>query len=116
MSFSTGDIVAVATLVLAIVGGLSVYLNGLRSGSGKVSTSEAGQLWQQTQGIIDNLQEELTREQARTAKAEEQRDKLLDLQKDETRPLIEAISASQKNVLDLLTRLTERIERRENLP
>jgi hypothetical protein len=95
----------IVTVAIALSSGLSTYLVGRRSGSGRVGTSQADDLWQQTQAMITSMQR-------RAERAEDQRDKLMDLQEQQTMPMLEAINQSQKHVLGLLTELAGRMDKR----
>ncbi|SRR6266567_4097721 len=94
----------IVTVAIALSSGLATVLTSRRIGSGRVSTSQADDLWQQTQAMLASMQR-------RAERAEDQRDKLMDLQEQQTMPVLEAISQSQKHVLGLLTELAGRMEK-----
>ena len=93
----------VIPLVVAISTGIITYLVSRRTSSGRIATSEASQLWEQTRAIIDDLREAKDR-------AENQRDKLLELQRESTHPALEAISISQQHVLEVLSETLKTLE------
>jgi hypothetical protein len=69
-----GTLAAVVTIAVAVTGGVSTLIGqwlARRAASGRVATSEAAILWQQSQDIRTMLLTEKTR-------AEDQRDKLID--------------------------------------
>jgi len=85
----------VIPILVALVTGSITYLVARRNTSGQIKTSEAADLWEQTRAIMDDLR-------AAKERAEDQRDRLLELQRESTQPALEAISLSQKHVLELL--------------
>lgn len=92
-----GVVVATASVTS---GGLVAWINTRRRNSGKIETSEASVLWQQSQ----KMREELTR---RAERAEDQRDRLLSSYSTELIPMISSISKNQslltESVSDVLT-------------
>lgn len=71
---NVGDLAAVIAVAVAVTGGVSTLISqwlARRAASGRVATSEAAILWQQSQDIRAMLLSEKVR-------AEEQRDKLID--------------------------------------
>ena len=86
---------AIIPIVVALMTGLITYFVTRRTSSGQIKTSEAADLWEQTRAIIGDLR-------AAKERAEDQRDKLLELQRESTHPALEAISISQKHVLEIL--------------
>lgn len=90
-----GVIIPVA---IALGTAMSQYLVHRRTSAGQIDTSEAAQLWTQTQAMLTSLQRDKER-------AEDQRDRLIDLQEHQLTPALEAITQSQQHVLGLLTEL-----------
>ena len=86
---SSSDLLTVlAAVVVVLVGaatGLATYLNSRRSGSGKVATSEAAVLWQQSQDMRAMLLTEKER-------AEEQRDKLIAAYTEQVLPVLSSVN------------------------
>jgi hypothetical protein len=68
-----------------------------------VETSEASVLWQQSQAMVEGLRRDKER-------AEDQRDRLLDLQETQMMPALEAITKSQQHVLGILAELSGQSE------
>lgn len=103
---SVGDMAAVVTIAVAVSGGLTAAVNSWmarRRASGRVSTSEASVLWQQSQEMRAMLLTEKTR-------AEDQRDKLIAAYTDqvlpaltETREVLRSLTANTAEILRLLT-------------
>jgi hypothetical protein len=87
-----GVIIPVA---IAMGTAMSQYLIHRRTESGQIGTSQADALWAQTQAMIASLQRDKER-------AEDQRDKLIDLQERQLTPALEALTQSQQHVLGLL--------------
>ena len=107
------DLTAIATLVLALVIGLSSWLTARRVHRGRVGTSEAAVLWKQTETLINAITARAEAAEQRTTNAEAQRDRLLDTQASQLRPAIEVISASQKQMVQMVGEILERLERNE---
>lgn len=57
-------------LAAAVVGPLAAYITATRKLSGKIGTSEAGQLWQESKAIRDDYRDRLVQTDARTAALE----------------------------------------------
>lgn len=66
----TSVLIPLATIVAAIVGGLVTYLIARRGSSGRVETSEASTLWEESRAIRKELQEESASLRLRLAEAE----------------------------------------------
>jgi hypothetical protein len=98
----TAWLAIIIPIAIAFGTGISGYLNSKRSGSGRIRTSEADQLWEQTQALITSLQRDKER-------AEDQRDKLIDLQEHQMMPALEAITKGQQHLLGMFTELAGRI-------
>lgn len=79
-------ITAGAVVLMAAVSGLTAYLVSRRAGSGRVRTSEADVLWQQSQDMRHAYQVE-------KAKAEEQRDRLIEAYTNQIVPVLTSINA-----------------------
>lgn len=93
---SVEALAAVVTVAVAVAGGCSTLLGhwlARRSASGRVSTSEAAVLWEQSQDMRAMLLTE-------KAKAEEQRDRLIEAYTTQVFPVLAEIRAA----MDLLTR------------
>lgn len=89
---------AIVPAVGAVTVGLMNLLTSRRTSGGRVATSEAGVIWEQTRAMLDGLRRDKER-------AEDQRDRLLDLQETQIMPSLEAIAKSQQHVLGILTEL-----------
>lgn len=100
-----GIIIPVA---VALGTALGQFLLNFRVSRGVIRTSEADVLWQQSQKFAEMLQRRLER-------AEDQRDKLLDLQEHQLMPILEAITQSQKHQLGMLTEMVGRQEKQASI-
>lgn len=67
----TGGIALVVALVVAIVGPLATYVTASRKLSGKIGTSEAGDLWAESRAMRDEYRERTAALEARVAKLEQ---------------------------------------------
>lgn len=90
-----GVIIPVA---IALGTAISQYLIHRRTSAGHIQTSEASDLWESQRAYIASLQRDKER-------AEDQRDRLIDLQEHQLTPALEAITQSQQHVLGLLTEM-----------
>jgi hypothetical protein len=93
---STDFMAILATVAVAGVGavtGLASYLSMRRAAHGKVDTSEAAVLWQQSQAIREMLLTEKT-------KAEEQRDRLIDAYTTQVFPALTEINTTVRSMAD----------------
>lgn len=77
-------IVTIATVVGAVASGLAAHLVARRNASGRVSTSEASVLWQQSQDMRAMMMSE-------KVKAEEQRDMLIAAYSQQLLPVLTAV-------------------------
>jgi hypothetical protein len=89
---------AVVTVAVAVSSGLSGLLGhwiARRAASGRVNTSEASVLWQQSQDMRAMLL-------AEKAKAEEQRDRLIDAYTEQVFPVLSDINTAVVDIADTL--------------
>ena len=93
----------IVTAAIFVVGAITAWITfrlRKRSQSGNIQTSEAGQLWTQTQSLITQLS-------ADKAAAEAQRDKLLDSQSAQVLPLLTVMNDMLKQLIQLITKDTQ---------
>jgi hypothetical protein len=83
---------------------LSGYMTSRRGSSGRVHTSEADELWEQTRDMMHGLRQDKER-------AENQRDKLMDMVQTQMMPALEAITKGHQHIVGLLTEMAGRIEK-----
>lgn len=88
-----GVIVSLGGLLFILLGAVVTYLMQRRRQSGKIDTSDASVLWTQSQAIITQLGSE-------KMKAEEQRDRIMDVQVKQVIPALEAMNAALKGIAD----------------
>ena len=93
-------ITAIGVPSAAAVGALGTYLVRRRQSSGQVGTSDAATLWAQSQEMRNQLLAEKQR-------AEDQRDRILQIQTDTVGPALEATSVSLKQILAALVILDD---------
>lgn len=98
MKLDTAWLAVIIPVAIAAGTGLASFLTSRRTASGVIRTSDADVLWNQSQKMMEALQRDKDR-------AEDQRDRLLDLQEHQIMPALEALSATQQHVLGLLTEL-----------
>jgi hypothetical protein len=79
-------LLTIAVTVAGIVSGVAGHLLGRRSASGRVSTSEASVLWDQSQDMRHSQEDRL-------ARTEDQRDKLIAAYTTQVLPMLADISA-----------------------
>lgn len=91
---------AVSVALVTGVTGLAVYFTNRRTASGKVETSEASVLWQQSQDMREMLLAQL-------GKAEEQRDRLIEAYTGQTLPMLAAINASLQDLTGAVAKSLE---------
>jgi chromosome condensin MukBEF ATPase and DNA-binding subunit MukB len=94
------SLAALVTVAVAVAGGLSGLLGhwlARRAASGRVATSEASVLWEQTQDMRHLLQDRLNR-------AEEQRDRLIESYTQQVLPMLSSIN---QLVTDLSATMSE---------
>jgi hypothetical protein len=97
----------VLTFLASIGAAIFSYFSARRSSSGSVHTSEADSLWLQTQHMIDSLQHDKER-------AEDQRDKLLDITTNYYTPQIEKMADNQLRTLRLLEKILGKLDDARN--
>jgi hypothetical protein len=78
---------AIALPLVGLTAGAVAYFTSRRSASGRVSTSEASVLWQQSQAMRDMMLAEKT-------KAEEQRDRLIEAYTTQVFPVLTQINTA----------------------
>jgi hypothetical protein len=76
-------------LLLVAFTGFVAWLGLRRKGSGKIGTSEAGTLWSASESMRTTLTEQL-------AKAEAQRDRLIEAQAGQVLPMMSAVNESMR--------------------
>jgi hypothetical protein len=82
---------AVLVVLIAAATGIATYLNSRHSASGKVETTEAAILWQQSQDMRAMLLAQL-------GKTEEQRDRLIEGYTHQMLPMLESINSGLKDL------------------
>lgn len=90
MSLSIANLAALITVIVAVAGGVSAMAGhwlARRQASGRVATSEAAVLWQQSQDLRAVLLTEKTR-------AEDQRDRLIEAYTRQVLPALAEISTA----------------------
>jgi hypothetical protein len=98
----------VSTLVVAlsaISGAGSVYLIHRRTATGKVGASEASILWQQAQDMRTMLM-------AEKSKAEEQRDRMIDVQISSALPALKLMGESLESVKSVMQETISMMDKR----
>jgi hypothetical protein len=79
----------------AFFGGLMGWLAIKKKNSGKIETSEASSLWNQTQILIQSLQRDKELAESKRERAEEQRDRVIDTIQTQMVPALTTIRTSQ---------------------
>ena len=97
----SASIAAIATAAGLVLGGFLTWLTTRRASSGRVGTSEAAILWQQSQAIITILT-------AQRDKAEAQRDRLIESQATLVLPALDKISQALAQITGALARIETR--------
>ena len=97
----------ILTFLASVAVALATYLASRRVNSGAVKSSDAGELWTQTQKLIDTLQHDKDR-------AEDQRDKLLDLTTNVYTPAVQRVVDTQKQMLEMLEGIEQRLTTHED--
>jgi hypothetical protein len=82
---------AVLVVLIAAATGIATYLSSRHSASGKVETTEAAILWQQSQDMRAMLLAQL-------GKTEEQRDRLIEGYTHQMLPMLESINSGLKDL------------------
>ena len=100
MAFDPTVLIAALVPAAALAGGGVTYFLRRRQSSGKVNTSDAATLWAQSQEMRNQLLAEKQR-------AEDQRDRILQIQTDTVGPALEATSVSLKQILAALVILDD---------
>ena len=106
----TALIGAAALLAGAGIPPLLRWRSGRRASSGRVGTSEAGQLWAQWAAQAEQAQVMRAELVAQRDKAMEQRDRLIDAQSAQISPALAALAESLQAILGALARLESRHE------
>jgi hypothetical protein len=104
---STGDLSAVVALVAVVAAGLGTlvtYLLRRRATTGQIATSDAATLWAQSQALMAQLA-------ADKAKAEDQRDRLIQIQSEQVVPALAAVNESLKQIMAVQTAVLDKLER-----
>lgn len=96
----------VAVALVAAVAGIGTYLGGRRAAHGRVDTSEAAVLWQQSQDMRDTLLTQLS-------KAEEQRDRLIGAYTEQVLPMLTVINGSLQDLTAAVAQLLDGGDRGE---
>lgn len=101
---------AVSVALVTAVSGVAVYLGQRRSASGKVETTEAAILWQQSQDMREMLLAQLS-------KAEEQRDRLIEAYTHQMFPMLESVNTGLQDLtaavagnMGSVQRMSQRLE------
>lgn len=102
----SASIVADAIAAATASGGLLAWLQARRRSAGRVGTSEAAVLWEQTQAIITTLS-------AQRDKAEAQRDRLIESQATQVLPALEGINDGLEHLTQAVAGNTEALARLE---
>jgi hypothetical protein len=105
VSVSTGDLSAIVALVAVIAAGLGTlvtYLLRRRSTTGQIATSDAATLWAQSQALMAQLA-------ADKAKAEDQRDRLIQIQSEQVVPALAAVNESLKQIMAVQTAVLDKL-------
>lgn len=109
MSAVTDILFASIPAAIALGAGGAQYLEKRRTGSGRIRTSEASIVWQQAQDMRATLLAEKNR-------AEDQRDKLLEFQRTQTRDGVEILNQSlsvlTETVAELVTEVRQALGER----
>ena len=92
-TLSISVLVSAGGLLFIVLGAALTYLQQRRRQSGGTRTSEASVLWTQSQAMITQLG-------AEKMKAEEQRDRIMDLQTGQVVPALDSINAALKVISD----------------
>jgi len=95
-------LVALASSAGLGLGALGAWLTSRRSASGRIGTSEAGVLWQQSQAMYAALTADRDR-------AAGQRDKLIEAQSSQVGPALAAITEALRVITDHLARIEDRL-------
>jgi hypothetical protein len=102
---STGDLSAIAALVAIAAAGLGTlvtYLLRRRGTTGQIATSDAATLWAQSQALMAQLA-------ADKAKAEDQRDRLIQIQSEQVVPALAAVNESLKQIMAVQTAVLDKL-------
>ena len=86
-----------------IVGGAVRYFITRRKSSGQIVTSDAQTLWAQSQALMAQLA-------ADKAKAEDQRDRLIQLQSNQVVPALAAVNESLQQIMVAMTAVLSKLQ------
>ncbi len=104
----TSSLVPALSLVLSIgsvaFGGLATWLVTRRKTSGRIGTSDAAELWNESKAIRDTLG-------ARLEKTEAQRDRLIEAQAGQVLPVMAAVNQSMQDLAASIEIITANSER-----
>jgi hypothetical protein len=104
-TFSVGDLTAligIAVFITTALGGIVTYLLRRRGSTGQIATSDAATLWTQSQALMAQLA-------ADKAKAEDQRDRLIQIQSDQVVPALAAVNESLKQIMAVTTAVLDKL-------
>ena len=104
---STGDLSAIAAVLAVVAAGLGTlvtYLLRRRGTTGQIATSDAATLWAQSQALMAQLA-------ADKAKAEDQRDRLIQIQSEQVVPALAAVNESLKQIMAVQTAVLDKLSR-----
>jgi len=104
---SAGDLAALGGLVVigfGAVGTLVTYLLRRRGTTGQIATSDAATLWAQSQALMAQLA-------ADKAKAEDQRDRLIQIQSEQVVPALAAVSESLRQIMAVQAAVLAKLDR-----
>jgi hypothetical protein len=102
---STGDLSAIAAVLAVAAAGLGTlvtYLLRRRGTTGQIATSDAATLWAQSQALMAQLA-------ADKAKAEDQRDRLIQIQSEQVVPALAAVNESLKQIMAVQTAVLDKL-------
>jgi hypothetical protein len=108
---SIGDIsayIAVAVFITMILGTVVAYFIRRRGSTGKVATSDAATLWAQSQEMRAQLL-------AEKAKAEDQRDRIMQIQTDAVIPVLTSTGESLKQILAALATFDQLLVKQDRI-
>ena len=104
---SAGDLAALGGLAVigfGAVGTLVTYLLRRRGTTGQIATSDAATLWAQSQALMAQLA-------ADKAKAEDQRDRLIQIQSEQVVPALAAVNESLRQIMAVQAAVLAKLDR-----
>lgn len=107
----TGTVVLAAVSASTLFSSFITYFLQRRNTTGRINTSEASVLWQQSQNMIASLITEKNQKEERITRVEDQRDRLIDAMTNQIHPVLEAVSASQRQSLELMIDMAARVSK-----